>query len=799
MCPQTQPDWQNQHVVSRNREEARAHFIPFCDEAAALSEERAASPRFHLLNGEWKFYYAPNPYSLPENFAADDIDSETWDSLPVPSNWQMHGYDIPHYTNVNFPIPADPPFVPDENPVGLYRTSFTIPAGDPVFTSGEQLHIVFEGVDSAFYLYLNGQQVGYSQGPHIPAEFNLTPYLHIGQNNLVVQVFKWSDGTYMEDQDMFRLSGIFRDVYLLRRPSVFIRDYFVKTLLDAAYQDADLDLRVSILNKGKTAASGFKLSVKLLDGDEKSLFDQSQTLSPLAAGEETNLTFQQHIDNPAKWTAEEPNLYQLVLTWTDPSGKILEVIRNAVGFRSVEIKGVLFLVNGKPIKIQGVNRHDTHPDLGHAVSLESMVKDITLMKQHNINTVRTSHYPNDPRWLDLCDVYGLYVIDEADLETHGFYPAGNPNRISDDPEWETAYVDRAIRMVERDKNHASVIIWSLGNESCYGRNHDAMAAWIRSADNTRFIHYEGAGPAPMVDLVSVMYPTVEKLEQEGQRQDDPRPFFMCEYAHAMGNGPGNLKEYWETIRAYPRLMGGCVWEWVDHSVRMQTENGEEWFAYGGDFGDQPNDGDFCVDGLNFPDRIPYPGLIEYKKILEPVVVEGIDLTKGVVRLTNRYTFKNLSDLEGAWKIVQNGRVLQQGRLPELNIPAGSSAEYTLPYRTPKAVAGTETWLQFSFTLGGDTLWANRGYELSNAQLELPLEKAPRPMLRTADLPGMTLYEGRKMLHLQSATFELDFDTFYGRIASWTYQGTELLSRGPQLHFFRAPTDNDIHIGKVWVV
>ena len=792
------PDWQNQHLLSRNRVAAHAHFIPYADEPSALSAERAASTRFRLLNGLWKFFYSTNPVDLPEDFSSESYDASGWDLLPVPSNWQMHGYGIPHYTNVNFPIPADPPFVPDNNPVGLYRHSFQLSSNDAVFKDGGKLFIVFEGVDSAFYLWINGKMVGYSQGPHIPAEFDLSPYVHPGENKLAVQVFQWSDGTYMEDQDMFRLSGIFRDVYLLWTPAVRIRDFTVVTDLDDQYFNAELDLKVDVINTTSSIATGYQLQARLMDENGELIID-SLLSAPGAFQAENETTFHltQSVSNPRKWSAEEPVLYTLLLSLVDADGTPVEVISSKVGFRKVEIKGVVFMVNGKAVKLQGVNRHDTHPDLGHAVSLESMVKDVTLMKQHNINTLRTSHYPNDPRMLDLCDSYGLYVVDEADLETHGFHSFGNINQISDDPEWEEAYVDRAVRMVERDKNRPSIVLWSLGNESGYGCNHDAMAASIRLADPTRFIHYEGAREAKVVDIVSVMYPTVERLEVEGSREDDPRPFFMCEYAHAMGNGPGNLKEYWETIRRHPRLMGGCIWEWVDHSVRMHTQSGEEWFAYGGDFGDQPNDGDFCVDGLNFPDRIPYPGLLEYKKIIEPVLVETLDLAQGLVRITNRYTFKQLSSLQGAWKVVSGETVIGQGQLPALDIAPGESKEYRLDYHLPKWTAPADQWLVFGFTLAGDTPWAKRGYELANAQFLLPANRPAFKLVQTSEMPSLNPIQTGKLLTLSSQDFSLDFDTVNGIITSWSSQGKPLISRGPSLQFFRAPTDNDIHIKNEW--
>ena len=454
------------------------------------------------------------------------------------------------------------------------------------------------------------------------------------------------------------------------------------------------------------------------------------------------------------------------------------------------------LLNGVPLEIRGVNRHDTHPDLGYAVSLESMIGDIVLMKQHNVNAVRTLHYPNDPRWLDLCDQYGLYVIDEADLETHGFgYEA--PDIPARRPEWRDAFVDRARRMVERDKNHPSIIMWSLGNESGYGPNHDAMAEWIRGADPTRLLHYEGAGDSPMVDLVSTMYPTVDRLIEEGKRTDDDRPFFMCEYAHAMGNGPGNLKEYWEAIRAHPRLLGGCIWEWVDHGIRQRTASGEEWFAYGGDFGDEPNDGNFCIDGLSFPDRIPHTGLIEYKKIIEPVHVEPVDLLAGRVRVVSRYQFSSLGHLHGHWQLACDGDVTAEGDLSKLETPAGGSEEVTLPYTLPEPAPGATYWLNLSFTLAKTTLWAQPGHEVAWAQFELPVKAAARAAKRTSVVSPVAIYWDDSLITIVREESTVRFDSHPGTMVAWEYQGRPLLAAGPRLNVWRAPTDNDVHIAREW--
>ena len=792
-------DWQDQRILQRQREPAHATLAPYADAQSALAGERGASPFFQLLNGAWRFRYLSSPAETPAEFFAPGYPTDDWATLPVPSNWQMHGYGVPNYLNVAYPIPVDPPCVPDENPVGLYRRTFTIPAG----WDGRQIFLTFEGVDSAFYLWVNGQPAGYSQGSHLPSEFNITPYIHPGENTLAVQVFQWSDGSYLEDQDMWRMSGIFRDVYLTATPGAHLRDVRVKNSFDMTFNDAALQVAVDLRNYTDTPIAGLAVTMRLLDANGAEVVAREiGTGITLGAGDERALDINVPVVAPAKWTAETPYLYSLLLTLTGPEGVVLEVERFAIGFRTVKIAQGRLLVNGMPITIKGVNRHDTHPELGHAVSMESMLRDITLMKQHNINTVRTSHYPNDPRWLDLCDRYGLYVIDEADLETHGMLPL---NGLSDDPAWREAYLDRAERMVERDKNHPSIIMWSLGNESGFGSNHVAMAEWMHQHDSGLPVHYEGATgwgnneqrDSSCVDVVSTMYPTVERLIAEGQRTDDPRPFFMCEYAHAMGNGPGNLKEYWETIYTYPRLLGGCVWEWVDHGITRTTARGERWFAYGGDFGDVPNDGNFCIDGLNFPDRIPHSGLIELKKVLEPVAVEPVDLARGIIKIVNRFDFASLRQFAGAWSIQCDGQTLAQGALPVLEIPAGSMQQILLPYTLPAGRPGAEYWLQVSFTQAEDTPWAPRGYEVAWAQFPLPVATPAAPVLALHDMPPLAVAETVDEIAITGEAFTLRFDKRLGTIGGWEFQGQTLLTGGPRLHVWRAPTDNDAHIANEW--
>lgn len=817
-------DWENPALMGINREPARADLLPCGTEEEALAGRRGSSPYFQLLNGVWDFYYAKSPAEIPAGFMQPDFVLPTgsgggetgFKPLPVPSNWQLHGYGIPHYTNFNYPFPVDPPFVPAENPVGLYRRKFQVPAA----WAGRQVFITFAGVNSAFYLYINGTRVGFSKTAHLPAEFNITSYLKAGEENLLaVEVYQWSDGAYLEDQDMWRLNGIFRDVYLTSTAPAHVRDVFVRTSFDDKYQDAMLEVEVVLKNDSDNEMVGQRVALKLLDAAGGVVFKKNLGKEIALEGwAEATLNLRTKITAPLHWSAEEPNLYTLLVSVLAADGEVVEVQKVKVGFREIKVKDQQLLINGVAVKLQGVNRHDTHPDLGHAVTLADMVRDITLMKQHNVNTVRTSHYPNDVRWLDLCDEYGLYVVDEADLECHGM-GGGRPwhfwQQISRDPNWKVAYVDRATRMVERDKNHASIIFWSLGNESGYGENHVAMAEAIRARDPSRLLHYEGHNHNPykvpdVLDVHSEMYPSVERLLQVAAITTDPRPYFMCEYAHAMGNGPGNLKEYWETIRAHKRLIGGCVWEWADHGLRQKTAGGVEWFAYGGDFGDKPNDGDFCVDGLCYPDRIPHTGLIEFKKIIQPVRVEAVNLAAGTVKLTNLYAFASLNRLVGSWTVTRDGEVMEEGTLPALNIAAGKSKVLTIPYTLPpgnrNGVVGVY-YLKLSFRLARTTVWAPQGFELAWEQLELPVKAAAARIIKQADMPAVFVEEvagaDAKMV-LQLEDQKLVLSRHLGTLVAWEYQGLNLLKMGgsgggggPKLNAWRAPLSNDMYIMGKW--
>ncbi len=781
------PDWENPEVVGINKALAHATAVPYPSIPLALQGERYASPWVRLLNGDWQFHWAPNPGAAPEGFQQAEYDASAWDTVAVPANWQLQGYGHPQYTNVQYPFPPDEmPRVPFEtNEVGSYRVAFTVPSE----WQGRRISVVFDGVESAFYLWLNGQFVGYSQDSRLPAEFDLTPYLQPGENLLAARVYRWSDGTYLEDQDHWRLAGIYRDVYLWAAPRQHVRDFAVHTPLSADYRDGALQVRAWVENTDDAPAD-LSLSVALYDGQGRALFEAPVAEgATLAAGEERPFEFERVIANPHKWSAETPYLYTLVLALRDPAGELIETQSCRVGFRQVELREGKLFINGAPVLLFGVNRHDHDPEHGKAVPREAMLADIILMKQHNLNAVRTSHYPNNPYWLDLCDQYGLYVIDEANLESHGVWA-----KPSNDPVWRTAFLERAIRMVERDKNHPSVICWSLGNESGYGPNHEAMADWIHANEPSRFVHYESAEREPYVDVVSTMYPTVERIIEMATVPDDPRPVMMCEFAHAMGNSCGNLKEYVDAIRNTERLIGGFIWDWQDQGLIKVDEKGQSYYCYGGDFGDVPNDGPFCCNGLVGPDRTIHPALIEYKYLVQPVAVEPLDLEAGELLITNRYDFLSLEGLEIAWTLSEDGVVIDSGAVPSLEIGPGEAQRVTLDLTQPELTPGAEYWLGLTFTRREAAPWAEAGHLVAWEQFRMPWE-APAPDLCCQAMPSLALQEDAARITVTGQGWSLAIDRALGEIVSWQAHGRDLLAQGPRLNLWRAPTDNDMARGR----
>ncbi len=794
-------DWENPAMIGQNKELPHATLMPFQDMRSALIGTRQAAKYHQSLNGKWKFYWVEKPADRPKDFYKPGYDVGKWQEIVVPGNWQIQGWGRPIYLNVRYPFEKNPPYIQHHyNPVGSYRRDFEIPAD----WQNRQVFIFFAGVESAFYLWINGQKVGYSQGSRTPAEFNITPYLKKGKNILAVEVYRWSDGSYLECQDFWRLSGIFRDVYLFSTPDVHIRDFQVSSQLDENYRHALLCVTAWVHNYSQQACTGPRIEVTLLDGKDRPVgfapLMQGESVY-IAAGEESIVSMKAEITNPLKWSAEKPNLYNVFLTLKDGEEKIQEVLRCSFGFRKVEIKRGQLLVNGKPIYIKGVNRHEHDPDTGHYVTEESMIRDIKLMKQFNINTVRTSHYPDDPGWYDLCDRYGIYLIDEANIESHGigYKPE---NTLANIPEWKKAHLDRIVRMVERDKNHPSVIIWSMGNEAGDGTTFEAASQWLHQRDPGRPVHYERAGTRPHTDIVCPMYPRIETISKYAQEKQD-RPLIMCEYAHAMGNAVGNLKEYWQAIEKYRHLQGGSIWDWVHQGLRKKSVDGQEYWAYGGDYGDEPNDGNFCINGLVFPDRKVTPKLWEVKKIYQNVAVEPIDVPWGKIKINNKYFFTNLKEFTVHWTLSEHGKVIQSGQLPALDIAAGESKILQVPIGETKLSAGAEYWLRLSFRLSEDTPWAAKGHEVAWEQLKVPFQVPARPVMSTSSPAELKIEDSPQQMKITGQDFSVTFANQTGTIHSLVYGDKPVVQdevegiKGPLLNAYRAPTDNNRYLGKDW--
>ena len=794
-------DWENPRMIGQNKEPAHCTLMPYADRNKAIDGVRAASKFYLSLNGDWKFHWVSNPAERPQDFFERGYDVSEWDEIPVPSNWQMHGYGKPIYLNVPYPFKKDPPYIQnDNNPVGSYRTEFEIPGN----WRGRQVFIHFDGVESAFYLWINGKEVGYSQGSRTPAEFNITDYLQDGRNVLAVEVYRWSDGSYLECQDFWRLSGIFRNVYLLSTPGLHIRDFEVKCDLDEEYKDAVLKITARVHNYSDEAWINAKVEVSLLDaesnlvGSEVLMEGNSVYISP---GAESIVMMNAAVDNPLKWSAEKPHLYTVLLKLKNEKDEIVEMESCRFGFREVEIKGGQLLLNGAPILIKGVNRHEHDPDTGHCVSLESMRKDIILMKQFNINTVRTAHYPDDPQWYELCDQFGLYVIDEANIESHGigYKPE---NTLANKPEWKRAHVDRIISMVERDKNHPSIIIWSMGNEAGDGTTFEAASEWIHRRDSSRPVHYERAGRRYHTDIVCPMYSRIESIVKYAQDEQE-RPLILCEYAHAMGNAVGNLKEYWEAIEEYDHLQGGSIWDWVDQGLRKTTEDGKEYWAYGGDFGDDPNDGNFCINGLVFPDRKIPPKLWEVKKVYQSVEINEEDLSQGKIRIRNKYFFTNLGEFEADWTLYEDGGAIQRGKIEQLDVAPGESQVFTLPIEQQELEPGAEYWLRVCIFLSGDTAWAPDAHEVAWEQLKMPYDVPPKPEMDVSELSELKLGASDDILTIKGKNFSISFSTTQGAMTSLIYEDMFFIEEaeegvnGPVLNAFRAPTDNNRRLARQW--
>ncbi|KAI1271196.1 beta-galactosidase [Xylaria sp. FL0933] len=790
--PPSQPDWNNLEVLHKGTLPPRADFHIYSSVQDALSHDVSKSSR-QSLSGTWKFSLAKNPFEGPEGFEDPAFDTTGWDDTLVPSMWQLNGYGKgPHYTNVNFPIPVDPPNVPfTDNETGHYIRKFTVAKS----LRNSQLRLRFEGVDSAYHVWVNGKQVGYHQGSRNPAEFDITGVVDQGgENTLAVKVYQYCDATYIEDQDQWRMSGIFRDIHLIAFPSQSrIEDLFIQTKFDNDYNHAELKVRVDVTGSNE-------VQVGLYDPAKKPAIASG---SKAAKGGSVDFSF--HVKSPAKWTAESPTLYHLVVTLNGTS-----FISQRVGFRQVEVKDGLIKVNGKRIVLKGANRHEHHPQFGRAVPYEFMKQDLLLMKKHNINAIRTSHQPSDTRLYDLADELGFWVMDEADLECHGFEAicdaalspedralefrqrqlltrANAAKWTSDNPSWEKAYVDRAVQLVRRDQLHPSVIMWSLGNEAFYGRNHVAMYNWIKSYDDSRPIHYEADIYAETVDMFSRMYPPVEEIIEFGNDKTKTKPLILCEYVHAMGNGPGSIKEYVEAFYRYETLQGGFVWEWANHGLLTKdTETGDEFYAYGGDFGDVPNDSNFIMDGVLFSDHTPTPGLTEYKKAIEPVKVSH---TGEKTTILNRYDFITLDHLEASYVILDEGKPTSHKGTLEIpkGILPGQTAELAVPDKLPPYESPLgEAVVQVVFRQKEATTALPAGHEVAFDEYVISTPQ-PTPSPNGGKL---TIHETPTLITLESAASTWTVSPVHGEIRSFKKNGQELLATSPSVTFYRAQTDND---------
>jgi len=806
-----QHEWEDQRTIGRHKEAPHCTLMPFPDRRSAIRGDRYGSPFCLVLSGPWRFQWSRDPDSRPIGFEQPDYDVSAWDEIPVPSNWQLQGYGVPIYSNQGYTFQKNPPRVTDDppegftncharNPVGSYRRTFQLPEQ----WRGRHTFVHFDGVDSAFYLWVNGREVGYSQGSRTPAEFDLTPYLVDGENTVAVEVYRYCDGSYLECQDFWRLSGIFRNVYLWSAPGVHIRDFEVRTKLDGALGAADMEVWACVADQTASIASAYRVELELIDARGDTVGGSVGKCRGIVQGGETLVDQHVHVESPHLWSAECPYLYTLLLRLVAEDDTVVETLSQKVGFRTVEVRDCRLLVNGQPIHVKGVNRHEHDPDTGHAVSRESMIEDIRLMKRNNISTVRTSHYPNDPQWYELCDEYGLYVIDEANIESHGM--GYGEESLAKDPSWGEAHLDRIRRMVERDKNHACVIVWSMGNEAGDGVNFTEASKWLHQRDETRPVHYEQADTEPHTDIVCPMYRSVEEVRRYAENSHD-RPLIQCEYAHAMGNSGGNLQEYWDVIEAYPSLQGGCIWEWLDHGIRKKVASGrlppdgnrdwipgegDEWFwAYGGDFGDEPNDGNFVCDGLVQPDRKPNPHLHEVKKVYQEVKVHAVNLELGEFLVENKHFFRDLSWLECRWCLRDNGVPCESGSLGRLHIAPRQTSPVRIRYYPENFERGHEYHLDVAFVLAEDVPWAKAGHVVAWDQFDLTSTTGAATCVPSAR-PGVALEiaEEASRLVVSGGDVVVTVSREDGSLASLSMGGREFLAAPLRPHLWRAATDND---------
>ncbi len=787
-----QKHWENPAVVQQNRLTAHAPLAAYHSTKDALEGK---SSHLRPLNGDWSFAYFTKPELVPDEVTERDYAFE--ERIIVPGNWQMQGYDKPIYTNVQYPFDVNPPYVPDENPTVVYRQTFLLDTND----LSQLTRIIFDGANSMLYLFCNGQYVGLSKDSRLPAEFDLSDFVAEGLNQITAIVLRWSDASYLEDQDMWWLSGLFRDVSLLIKPKHSIADYSVRSELDALYRDAIVKIDTTITGE---AADNYSVLAEIYDGTK--CIEKTSTKCGSAIVDERGgfLEVAQHaiaLKNPKKWTDETPNLYTLVLSLIDPDAKVVDVEKTQIGIRAVEILDGQLCINGQAILIRGVNRHEHDPHTGHAVSHESMERDVKLMKQNNFNAVRTAHYPNHPYFYELCDQYGLYVVNEANLETHGMSPC---SRLSEDPLWLNAYMARMTRLVMRDRNHACVIIWSLGNESGIGKNHHAMYQWTKQADPTRPVQYEGGGADTKVtDIICPMYARVDQdqifpvlpkwsIKKWIALPNEDRPLILCEYAHAMGNSLGSFNKYWDAFRENPRLQGGFIWDWVDQGITQSTDSGKQYYAYGGDFGDQPNDRQFCINGLISPGRKPHPTLIEAKFCQQHLHFELIQTDKLDVIIGSEYLFRSTDNETLQWQILEDGEAILQGTI-ELQLGPSQKQTILLSEVVPQPIAGKQYLLNIDIVNKQPNTWSDAGHISAQAQFHLEASQSLPALSETRQ--GDIEIDDSDMLIVKASDSHWTFNKENGLLSSWRKGDVEQIQTPPTDIFHRAVLDNDIGVSE----
>ena len=790
-------DWENQHVTDQNVIAAHAPLHAFHSPEAARNKQQSEFQQ--SLNGQWHFQLFPQPEKVPSNCIEVDFDDSSWPEITVPSNWQLQGYDKPIYTNIKYPFTDTPPFVPKDNPTGIYRSSFQL----PIAWQERKQTIIFDGVNSAFHLWCNGVWVGYSQDSRLASEFDISEYLVADKNQLTVMVLRWSDGSYLEDQDMWWLSGIFRDVTLLSKPKVGIKDVTICTDLDACFNHGALRISTQLSEQNQS----YKVQAQLFDAQSNSvttplLASFGEQIVDEKGGVKDLAKHSIAVQSPHQWSAESPYLYRVVVSLLNSDGEVVDCEAYQVGFRVVEISDGQLKLNGKALLIRGVNRHEHHPEKGHAISYQDMLTDIKLLKQNNFNAVRTAHYPNHPKWYELCDEYGLYVVDEANIETHGQFPM---SRLSNDLSWLNAYMRRMTRMVERDKNHPSIIIWSLGNESGIGHNHHALYQWTKLKDPTRPVQYEGGGAnTAATDIIVPMYARVNEdvllpnaadvvpkfsIKKWLSMPNEQRPLILCEYAHAMGNSLGSFNKYWQAFRDYPRLQGGFIWDWVDQGLTKTDDNGQQFWAYGGDFGDQINDRQFCINGLLFPDRTPHPELFEVKKAQQFYQFMLLDSENISVKVRSENLFIDANNETIRWTVTEQGEVIASGEVA-LQVQAQNEQILVLLEAYPPQKAGCDYFLNLEVLLTDDKPWAEKGFVVATEQMPLkPTLGLANICLAKGDAPE--LIETEETITINGLGFQVEIDKQQGEINEWIVDGVSKLLQGPKDNFFRAPLDNDI--------